>query len=173
MCVRCLDLSLHRELAMDATVLSTHDAVIAEIDIAAPPERVFQALTRPEDLKRWFTNESCPVKFWKMDARPGGRYSYETQPSETVEVNGINEFKCEGEILEFDPPRLLVYTWVSNWHLDQSLKTTVRWELTAKGKGTHVKVVHENLASEDTARKDYAGGWPGVLNSLRKFSERS
>jgi len=47
----------------------------------------------------------------------------------------------------------------------------VRWELTATASGTHVKVTHSNLAGEDVARKDYAGGWPGVLEKLKKFAE--
>jgi uncharacterized protein YndB with AHSA1/START domain len=90
-----------------------------------------------------------------------------------VVVNGKDEFRCHGEIVEFDPPRVLAYTWISNWHNDQSLKTVVRYELTPKGKGTHVKVTHSGLASEDVARKDYAGGWPGVLTSLKVFVEQS
>jgi uncharacterized protein YndB with AHSA1/START domain len=30
------------------------DAIVAEIEIAAPPERVFQALTDPAQLMLWF-----------------------------------------------------------------------------------------------------------------------
>lgn len=150
--------------------LVTSDSVISEIDIAAPPERVFQALTDESQLMRWFTAAECPVKFWKMDARPGGRYHYHTQPGSIV-VNDVSEFDCQGEIVEFDPPRLLVYTWVGNWHDDKKLKTVVRWDLTPAGKGTRVKVTHSGLATEDVARKDYAGGWPGVLEGLKKFAE--
>jgi uncharacterized protein YndB with AHSA1/START domain len=56
-----------------------------------------------------------------------------------VVVNGVNEFECHGEILEFDPPRLLVYTWYGNWHVNKSLRTVVRWELTPDAAGTRVK----------------------------------
>ena len=148
------------------------DSVVSEIDIAAPPERVFRALTDTGELMRWFTNESCPVKYWKMDARKGGSYSYATVQSTTVAVNGVNEFECGGEILEFDPPQLLVYTWVANWHLDKTRRTTVRWELESTAKGTHLKVTHSGLADEQAAREDYRGGWPGVVESLKKFVEK-
>lgn len=153
-----------------AIVTPDHDAVIGEIEIAAPPERVFQALTTDGELARWFTNPTCPVKFWEMDARPGGRYGYATEKATTV-VNGVSEFECHGEILELDPPRLLVYTWIANWHIDKTLRTVVRWELTPRAGGTHIKVTHSGLAREEAARKDYAGGWPGVLDSLKKFAE--
>jgi len=152
-------------------VTPDQDAVVSEIEIAAPAERVFQALTNSDQLIRWFTNEDCPAKFWKMDARPGGSYSYASEGG-NISVNGISEFKCHGEILEYDPPRLLVYTWISNWHLDQQLETTVRWELAPTGSGTHVKVTHSGLATEEVARKDYSGGWTGVVAQLKQFAEK-
>ena len=154
-----------------SVIAAGNDAVIAEIHIAAPPERVFQALTDERELLRWFTDASCPVKFWQMDARPGGRYRYATEKG-TVVVNNVSEFECHGEILELVPPRLLVYTWIANWHIDKSIRTVVRWELTPVGTGTHVKVTHSGLASEDAARKDYSTGWPGVMQNLKTFVEQ-
>jgi uncharacterized protein YndB with AHSA1/START domain len=71
-----------------------------------------------------------------------------------------------------DPPRLLVYTWVANWHDDKSLRTVVRWELTPHRGGTHVKVTHSGLAEEEAAGKDYSGGWPGVVEMLKAFAEK-
>jgi uncharacterized protein YndB with AHSA1/START domain len=144
---------------------------VTEIQIAVPPERVFQALTDERELIRWFNDPSCPVKFWQMDARPGGHYSYASEKG-TVVVNGVNDFECHGEILEFDPPRLQVYTWYGNWHVNKSLRTVVRWELTPDAAGTRVKVTHSGLTQEDAARKDYSIGWAGVLDTLKKFTER-
>jgi len=148
-----------------------HDAVISEIEIAAPPARVFQALATGAELKRWFTSPECPVKFWEMDARPGGSYRYATEKG-TVVVNNVSEFECHGEIVEYDPPRILAYTWLANWHDDVTRRTIVRWELTPTKTGTHVKVKHSGLAQEETARKDYSSGWPGVVEMLKKFVEK-
>ena len=153
-----------------AIIKSDQDAVISEIDIAAPAERIFKALTDAGELKRWFTSPECPVKFWQMEARVGGRYAYETEKGSIV-VNGVSEFECHGEIVECDPPRLLVYTWIANWHDDTARRTVVRWELTPTSGGTHVKVTHSGLAQLPIARKDYAGGWPGVVEMLKKFVE--
>jgi uncharacterized protein YndB with AHSA1/START domain len=120
---------------------------------------------------RWFTDPSCPVKTWNMDARLGGKYNYATGKG-TLVVNGVSEFKCHGEIVEIDPPRVLVYTWIANWHDDKERKTTVRWELETRSNGTHVKVTHSGLAQEAVARKDYSAGWPSVLEQLKAFAEK-
>jgi uncharacterized protein YndB with AHSA1/START domain len=151
-------------------VTPNQDAVISEIYISAPATRVFQALTDAKEIQRWFTNPECPVKFWKMDARLGGRYSYATAKG-TVVVNDVSEFECQGEITEYDPPRTLAYTWIANWHDDKSRRTVVRWELTPKDSGTQVKVTHSGLTQEPTARRDYSGGWTGVMEMLKKFVE--
>ena len=87
-------------------------------------------------------------------------------------MNGVNEFECHGEILECDPPRLLVYTWIASWHDDPRSSTVVRWELTPRNNGTHVKVTHSGLSTLPVARKDYTGGWPGVVEMLKKFVEK-
>jgi uncharacterized protein YndB with AHSA1/START domain len=155
-----------------AIVTPDQDSVIAEVEISAPPSRVFEALTNPAQLMRWFTDAVCPVKVWEMDARMGGGYSYASEKTNVV-IHGVNEFKCHGEITEIDPPRLLVYTWISNWHLDTTRKTIVRWELTATDPGTHVKVTHSGLAQEHAARTDYSGGWSGVVKNLKDFVEHT
>jgi uncharacterized protein YndB with AHSA1/START domain len=146
------------------------DAIIAEIDISAPPSRVFEALTNPALLLRWFNDASCPVKLWQMDARLGGSYCYETGKG-TRMVNGVDEFTIHGEITEIDPPRLLVYTWIANWHRDKDMKTMVRWDLTPTESGTHVKVTHSGLAQEPEASADYSGGWTSVVEKLKQFTE--
>jgi len=152
------------------TVTPNQDAVVSEIEVAAPPERVFQALIDPQQVMQWWTNDQCRIKSFSFEPRPGGRWTYDTVNSK-LDINGVHKFHCEGEVLEFDPPRLLAYTWVANWHEDKSRRTLVRWELTPQGKGTRVKVTHSGLAQEAAARKDYTGGWPGVIGLLKKFIE--
>lgn len=153
-----------------AITTADQDAIVCEIDIAAPPARVFRALTEPAELATWFGNPTCPVKTWQMDARKGGRYGYQTAQGSVV-VNGVSAFECHGEILEFEPPRLLVYSWIANWHDDKQRATIVRWELTSAGKGTHLTVTHSGLAQEAVAREDYRGGWPGAVEALKAFAE--
>jgi len=156
---------------MTTTIVTPdQDAIVSEIQISAPPDRVFRALTDAAELKRWFGSPECPVKSWEFDARVGGHYGYQTEKG-SVAVNGVREFECHGQIVECDPPRVLVYTWIANWHDDKSHSTTVRWDLAPKSGGTHVRVTHSGLSTLPVAREDYAHGWPGVVEMLKKFVE--
>jgi uncharacterized protein YndB with AHSA1/START domain len=152
---------------MPQTILSPdQDVIVSEIDIAAPPERVFKAITDPEEVMR----RAPELDFFEMDTRVGGRWSFEMN-CEQKPYHGFRRIRHEGEILEIDPPRLLVYTWFANFHKDPKMRTIVRWELTRASSGTHVKLTHSGLSAEPTVAKDYAGGWAGFLEELKKFVE--
>lgn len=151
-----------------------NDSVVAEIEISAPPERVFRALTDPKELPIWWGSEpSAELKVYKMDARVGGKWRYECSDRVGHPVNGVTDFKAHGEILQLDPPRLLVLTWIANWHDHPEQPTVVRWELDPTKKGTRVRVTHSGLAGQPIVRKDYGSGWKGVLDLLKKFVSES
>ena len=159
------------------------DAVTSEIEIAAPIERVFKALTDQKQLFDWWGREpSVELTKFEIEPRKGGRWTFECKPIagmptrhdpvlETLEKNRAKSFQVHGKILEYDPPRLLVWSWIANWHEDPKHETIVRWELTPAGKGTKVRVTHSGLQREPVARKDYQSGWVGVLKLLLKFLE--
>jgi uncharacterized protein YndB with AHSA1/START domain len=161
--------------------ITTQDSVIAEIEIAAPAERVFQALTDQQQLFTWWgAQPSVELSSFAMQARKGGRYHYSCRPrpgkdfgpiTEQLQQNGEVVFDCHGEVLEIDPPRLLVWSWFANWHAHPKHATIVRWELTPTKNGTLVRVTHSELANEPESRKDYGTGWQGVLHLLKSFFE--
>ena len=148
-----------------------NDALITEIHIEAPPERVFQAISDEREQRVWWDKKDGNLRNWEMDARSGGKWRFSTTKT-SMNINGVSQFACNGEILEYDQPRALAYTWIANWHSDKSRTTVVRWELTPKNGGTLVKVTHSGLAHEDVARKDYQGGWPGVVERLKAYMEK-
>jgi len=154
-----------------AVVTPDQDAVISEVEINAPADRVFRALIDPQQLMIWWNSDECQTDLFEMDARVGGRWRLVTRKTKPT-VNGVSQFVCEGEVVEFDAPRVLAYTWVADWHDDKTRRTLVRWELSPVKQGTHVKVTHSGLAQEAVARKDYNGGWPGVVEMLKKFVEK-
>ena len=155
------------------------DSVVCEIEIAAPPERVFQALTDQKQLFTWWGAEpSVDLLSFNMEGRKGGKYYYECAPkagsdmgpvAEVLKRNQARNFICHGEVLEYDPPRLLVWSWIANWHENPTHPTTVRWELSATPHGTKVRVTHSGLRNEPISRKDYGQGWVGVLQLLDNF----
>lgn len=155
------------------------DSVTVEIEIAAPPRRVFNALIDARQLAAWWGAEpSTELLKFEMDGRKGGKYLYEcaAKPGadmgpvgETLKRNHATHFVCRGEVLECDPPHLLVWSWIANWHEHPEQATTVRWELTPTAAGTRVRVIHSGLSSEPLARKDYGQGWQGVLHLFENY----
>ena len=166
----------------EAKMSSEQDFVVAEIEIAAPPERVFQALTDSKQLFTWWGSEpSVDLTVFELDPRVGGRYRYSCKPKpgafhgeveDQLKKSGSASFDCHGEVLEMVPPRLLVWSWLANWHEHPTRPTTVRWELTPTKNGTHVRVTHSGLAQEPISRKDYGKGWQGVLTLLQTYLQR-
>jgi uncharacterized protein YndB with AHSA1/START domain len=152
---------------MPASIITPdQDTIVTEIDIAAPMERVFAAICDEEVVRR----RAPYLELFEMDLRVGGKWRLELKMPKPH--HGVSVVKHDGEILEVDPPRLLVYTWFANFHSDPKHRSIVRWELTPKKSGTRVKVTHSGLASEPAACKDYAGGWPGVLEEIRVYAEK-
>ena len=150
-----------------ATTIVTpdQDAIVSEIDIAAPADRVFRGICDAETVRR----RHPEFDVFEMDLRVGGKWRLHLRMPKPY--RGVDVIRHHGEVLEIDPPRLLVYTWFANFHTDPKHRSMVRWELTPTKSGTHVKMTHSGLATEPEARQDYAGGWPGVLEEIKKFAE--
>ena len=137
------------------------DSIVAEIHIAAPPERVFQALVDPLQVLQWWGQQGIyrSTEF-QSDLRRGGKWR-------TVGVNAEGRnFEASGEYLEIDPPHLLVYSWVASW--TGNAKTTVRWELHPDQRGTLVRLRHHGLADYPELAKSYSG-WGRMLGWLEAF----
>lgn len=143
------------------------DAVVSEIEIAAPPDRVFEALINREQALEWGASDAFEIKTWEMDARPGGHWTFTSNEKATG-----RDYEHHGEVLEVDPARVLAYTWFANWHEEPSHPTVVRWELSPTPTGTRVQVTHSGLAQLPSARTGYSEGWPGLLEALKKFFEK-
>lgn len=161
-----------------ATITPDQDVVLAEIFIAAPPERVFRAITNVDEMLCWWGQSATyRVTECKADLRPGGKWS-----SVGVRSDGTT-FRVEGEYLEVDPPRLVVYTWIASW--SGTLQTTVRFELISQpvhnlrsrgpqkiGTGTLVKIHHSGFAGHAKAADDHRQGWIRVLGWMQAFVEK-
>lgn len=143
------------------------DAVISEIEIAAPAARVFEALITRAQALQWGADESFQITRWEMDARVGGEWGFTAKEKANARV-----YDHHGKVVEIDPPRVLAYTWLADFHSDPMHPTLVRWELTPTSSGTHVKMTHSGLAKLPEIAAAYAQGWPGLLEGLKKFLEK-
>ena len=150
-----------------AIVTSGQDTVVTEIEIAAPPDRVFQALIDRAQALQWGGGETYKITLWEMDARTGGKWHFISTHRESGKA-----MDHHGEILRFDPPRLMEYTWFASWHPDTRHPTLVRWDLTATKTGTLLKVTHSGLAPMPGTAQGYSQGWPGLLQQIKTFIEK-
>ena len=149
-----------------ATSIVTPDGnvMVSEIHIAAPVERVFQALVDPAQVVQWWGQAGIyRCTEFQSDLRAGGRWR-------TAGIDGQgHSFNATGEYLEVDAPRLLVLTWVASW--TGSVETLVRWELEPAGQGTLVRICHSGFAAHPELAKSYRG-WPRMLGWLQALLER-
>lgn len=99
-----------------------------EVVVAAPVERVWRALTTPEESNRWQTRS------FEVDLRVGGRIY--------LDYGGVVE---DGRILELEPPFRLVY------QTDDGLRTA--WTLTPEGPGTRVRLEFGELPPDEQGHR--------------------
>jgi uncharacterized protein YndB with AHSA1/START domain len=131
--------------------------------INAPPARVYKAWTDPAELQRWFGPEDVRTIRIDADVRVGGKYRWDLQKQDG------EEWSCLGEYRELVPDKKIVFTWKwdddENWAEHNSVVTV---ELSDRGGGTEVRLVHEKLPSEES-RDRHNEGWNSVLDRLEKF----
>ncbi|MCP5109354.1 MAG: SRPBCC domain-containing protein [bacterium] len=138
------------------------DSLVVETDIAAAPERVFRALTDPQEVVKWWgAKDLYQTESWESDLRPAGAWK-----GSGTNADG-RPFEVKGKFLEVDPPRLLSFTWEPSWDEWQlDTPTTVRIELTPTAEGTHIKLIHSGFAGHQESLQGHQEGWPRVLGWL-------
>jgi uncharacterized protein YndB with AHSA1/START domain len=132
--------------------------ILATVDIDAPAERVFRALTSEEITQWWGSDDSYRTTEWKADVRQGGSWR----------AGGRNpdgtSFGVQGEFLEIDPPHKLVQTWKADW--DDGKTTVITYRLQATPTGTRLTLRHEGFAGRPESCQLHADGWTQVLGWL-------
>jgi uncharacterized protein YndB with AHSA1/START domain len=124
-------------------------SILATVEIAAPPARVFVALASEEIVDWWVRDGFFRMTEWTGDVRPGGRWR-----GAGVRGNGA-PFVLEGEFLEVDPPRRLVHTWFLIGAPGKP--TTVSYLLEPIAGGTRVTLRHEGLATRESSSSTMLG----------------
>lgn len=97
----------------------------------APRHLVFEAMTQPEHVKRWWgrLGEGYSVPVCEIDLRPGGKWRF-------VNRHPNGEAAFNGEYVEITPPSRLVFTEIFEEYPDTvSVVTTV---LTEEGDKTRM-----------------------------------
>lgn len=150
-------------------ILAEMSRIDKTIDIAAPPERVWLALTSASELSAWFQvtieGEIAPDReIWMTSTHAG----YVGQ-------------RFSVRIVEMTPPRRFVWDWHPG-EVDRSVdyskepRTRVTFTLEPSGGGTRLSVSEtgfDAISLERRAKvyKDNSQGWSEVVTWLQKYAE--
>jgi uncharacterized protein YndB with AHSA1/START domain len=127
--------------------------------IRSTPEKVFEAITRPEIARRYWGHEN--VSEWK----PGSDWQH-------VRDNGQRTVNVVGKVVEVEAPTRLVITWASPAQAaDPNSYSRVTFDLAAYEGMVRLTVTHDELEAGSGMAKGIQQGWPIVLSSLKSLLE--
>jgi uncharacterized protein YndB with AHSA1/START domain len=127
------------------------------IEVQAPPEKIFRALTEPEALNQWMAKDA------RVELREGGAWDLGWPTPEGYTGPAM-------EILELVPNRRLTVRW-PDWRGDATVPPqTVTWELVPAGAGTRVTLIHAGFVRAVDV-SDYPFGWRHFLDQMKAVAE--
>src|SRR4051812_18234490 len=138
------------------------------VTIAATPDKVWAAVTRPELITQWFGDVA---QLDRLEAGAEGMFGWE----------GYGQFPIRVE--EVDAPHAIAYRWgnenaTPTERLDDARSTVFRFTLEPLdgGAATRLTVVEsgfDNLVDPAKAMESNRGGWDSELDELVAFVEGS
>jgi len=130
--------------------------------IKASPERIWDAITKPENTSRYFHGSHV-----EAELRPGGKFWYHSPDRSKLWGDGV--------VVELDPPRRLVTTWHALWddEIAHEKPSRVVWEIEPQEGGyCKLTVVHDRLEEAPLTAKHVSGaGWMHVLSGMKTLLE--
>lgn len=127
--------------------------------IVSTPEKVFEAITRPDVTRRYWGHEN--VSDWK----PGSKWQH-------VRAGDERSVELVGEVVESSPPARLVITWANESQAsDPDAYSRVTFEIEPYEDMVRLTVSHDDLIVGSGMANGVSKGWPIVLSSLKSLLE--
>jgi uncharacterized protein YndB with AHSA1/START domain len=126
------------------------------IDINAPREEVWKALTTPGIIQPFYFNSLLDAEI-----RPGGPMNYRTPDGKRVLITG--------RVLEVEANSKLVHEFRFADLPEPS--QTVAFELNDIAEGTRVTIRHDGLAAAPKHSSRVSNGWNRILKNLKQWME--
>ncbi|HTZ56000.1 MAG TPA: SRPBCC domain-containing protein [Candidatus Acidoferrum sp.] len=125
------------------------------VRIAAPPERVYEALTTTEGIRNWWTRDA------DLDARIDGTGTFRFHDGASVTTVTIEEL---------EPPLHVMWKTASSFRPEWA-GTTIHFDLRAEKGGTAVAFAHRGFEQADERYAQTTTGWGVYLQSLQQYLE--
>jgi uncharacterized protein YndB with AHSA1/START domain len=127
--------------------------------IRSTPEKVFEAITRPEIAQRYWGHENV------SDWRPGSGWQH-------VGLDAERTIKVVGKVIEIAPPTRLVISWASPAQpSDPESTSRVSFDIAEYEGMVKLTVTHAELEAGSGMDNGIRKGWPIVLSSLKSLLE--
>ena len=134
--------------------------IVTTREFDAPLELVFDVLTKPEHVRRWFAPFTDVVTECSIDLRVGGGYHIVSVTEDGTECS------FRGTYLEVEPPIRTVATWLfEGWPDADAVETVVLHETDG------VTTLTMNLAFRNQAGRDHMTKSDGQEDSLDKLED--
>ncbi len=121
------------------------------------PEKVWQAITNPEFARQYWGHGN--VSDWKK-----GSPWYHVEKGKSN-----NEARVCGEVIEVNPPKRLVITWVEP--SNKSDQSRVTFEIDSLEDMVRLVVTHDKLVEGSDMASKISVGWPLVLSNMKTYLE--
>jgi uncharacterized protein YndB with AHSA1/START domain len=132
--------------------------IVATREFDAPIELVYDVLTKPEHIFKWFAPFEDKMTVCEIDLRVGGNYHFVF-----VTPDGI-ECSFRGTYLELEPPNRIVDTWLFEGWPDAEAVETVQLQ-----ESNGVTKMISALAFRDQAGRDHMTTTDGFEDSFDKM----
>jgi len=142
-------------------VATRSDGLTLELNrpFPAASSLVFEVLTDPNQLARWWGPEGFSIASLEFDPRVGESYRIEMQPPEG------DAFYLTGEFRVVDPPTRLAYTFRWEDPDPDDVETVVDIAFRDFGESTEV-VFTQGLFKTEARRALHRDGWTDSFNKL-------
>lgn len=146
----------------------THDAEFVR-DYNVSVDRLWKAVTRPEELVQWFGPEGVRIESCEMDFTRTGPWVCTMRGLESG-----NRFKVSGQVTSVRPPQQgaegsVGFTW--GWHDDEEVRgaeSHVTFTVVATDTGARFTLSHRDLPTLEAAQ-GHTRGWLATLPKLERY----
>ncbi len=154
--------------------MTANTTQVFEIYIKAAPEKIWDAITKPEWTEKYAYRGRTHYELKK-----GG--AYRVHGTAQMVAMGLPDVVVDGEVIEADPPRKLVQTY--RFLFNEATKgegfTLVTWEIVPAPSGFCRLTVTHNLEGapmmagmvSSKFSEEGAGGWNWILSDLKSLLE--
>ncbi|HVL25627.1 MAG TPA: SRPBCC domain-containing protein [Thermomicrobiales bacterium] len=137
-------------------------SVSKDAQLNAPPDQVFDALTRPEQLTQWFAQRV------EVDVRPEGGWTFDWPP----------HMQARGRYLAVERPHRLVWTWDASipdsrpdtFQEDAHPPVTMEYTFAPEDGGTRLTIVESGHVDDEAAARN-GEGLEMTIQGLRAYLE--